>query len=61
MTAINNPLPEKRATPERFDEHEEVAEYEESWTLVPDDLAESGWAVLFEDGSFTRSWIPGLV
>lgn len=51
MTSLD-PLPDERETPER------VVEYEESWTLVPDDLAESGWAVFFDDGSLTRSWLP---
>lgn len=49
----SNPASYERDTPPRS------AEHERTWTLVPDALAQSGWAVVFADGSFTRSWIPG--
>jgi hypothetical protein len=52
MNSVNAPLPEKS-------EPAQLAEHESSWTLVPDALAASGFAVLFADGSFTRAWIPG--
>lgn len=52
MTSIN-PASFERNTPSQSVEHEET------WTLVPDALTQSGWAVVFADGSFTRSWIPG--
>jgi len=49
----SNPL-----VPEQSEPHQ-LVEHETTWTLVPDALAVTGWAVVFEDGSFTRSWIPG--
>jgi hypothetical protein len=44
------------ARPERGTE--ELAEDEGTWTLVPDELSETGWACVFADGSFCRDWRP---
>jgi len=49
MSTIN-PSPDRRT--------EELAEHDETWTLVPDELSDTGWVAVFPDGSYCRSWVP---